>query len=139
MTALLLLFSKWNDGKNFGWHLVFSIMFLVGYPMKRTLISKWKKSNKKYRIIFVLLKHLSSQTKILPQSLIFSMVNAMATAVFAIQYGNTGCGVFKGGIQIWKCFWLTINCSQMKLLNFANWCNGGVLKSAKIWLSYSIF
>ena len=79
--------------------------------MKRTLISKWKKSNKKYRIIFVLLKHLSSQTKILPQSLIFSMVNAMATAVFAIQYGNTGCGVFKGGIQIWKCFWLTINCS----------------------------
>ena len=29
MTALLLLFSKWNDGKIFGWHLVFSIMFLV--------------------------------------------------------------------------------------------------------------
>ena len=36
-------------------------------------------------------------------------------------------------------FWLKINCSQMKSLNFANWCNGEVSKSAKIWLSKSIF
>ena len=79
-----------------------------------------------------MLKHLSSQAKILPQSLIFSMVNAMGTAAFAIQYGNTGCGVFKGEIQNWKGFWLKINCSQMKSLNFANWCNGEVLKSAEI-------
>ena len=33
------------------------------------------------------------------QSLIFSMVNAMATAAFAFQCGIIGCGVFKGGIQ----------------------------------------
>ena len=29
--------------------------------------------------------------------------------------------------------------TQMKLLNFKNWCNGEVLKSAKIQLSKSIF
>ena len=29
--------------------------------------------------------------------------------------------------------------TQMKLLNFENWCNGEVSKSAKIWLSKSIF
>ena len=33
-------------------------------------------------------------------------------------YGNTGCGVFKGGIQNYKGFWLKNNCSQTKLLNF---------------------
>ena len=48
------------------------------------------------------------------------------------RYGNTGCGVFKGGIQNLKGFWLKINCSQRKSLNFANWCNGDVSKSAKI-------
>ena len=30
-----------------------------------------------------------------------------------------------------KGFWLKINCSQMKSLNFANWCSGEVSKSAK--------
>ena len=35
-------------------------------------------------------------------------------------YGNTGCGVFKGGIQNYKGFGLKINCSQIKLLNFDN-------------------
>ena len=54
-------------------------------------------------------------------------------------YGNTGCEVFKGGIQNEKGFWLKINCSQTKSLNFANRCNGEVSKSAKIWLSKSIF
>ena len=39
------------------------------------------------------------------------------------RYGNTGFGVFKGRIQNWKGFWLKVNCSQMKLLNFENWSN----------------
>ena len=43
-----------------------------------------------------------------------------------INYGNTGCGVFKGGIQNLKDFWLKINCRKMKLLNFENWSNQGV-------------
>ena len=58
--------------------------------------------------------------------------------VEVIGYGNTGCGVFKGGIQNKKGFWLKIYC-QMKSLNFANWCNGEVSKSAEIWHSKSIF
>ena len=29
------------------------------------------------------------------------------------QYGNTGCGVFKKGIQNQKDFWLKINCSHI--------------------------
>ena len=33
-------------------------------------------------------------------------------------YDNTGCGVFKEGIQNSKGFWLKNNCSQMKLPNF---------------------
>ena len=41
-----------------------------------------------------------------------------------LHYGITGCGVFKAGIQNWKGFWIKINCSQMKLLNFENWTNG---------------
>ena len=41
-----------------------------------------------------------------------------------VQYGITGCGVFKAGIQNWKGFCIKINCSQMKLLNFENWTNG---------------
>ena len=46
----------------------------------------------------------------------------------ATQYGNTGCGVFKGGIQNQKDSWLEINCSQMKLLNFENWSSGELSK-----------
>ena len=34
---------------------------------------------------------------------------------------------------------LKINCSQIKSLNFANWSNGELSKSDKIWLSKSIF
>ena len=49
-----------------------------------------------------------------------------------ILYGNTGYGVFKGGIQNWKGFWLKINCIQMKLPNFENWSNGELSKSTKI-------
>ena len=39
------------------------------------------------------------------------------------QYGITGCGVFKAGIQNWKGFCIKINYSQMKLSNFENWTN----------------
>ena len=42
----------------------------------------------------------------------------------SLDYGITGCGVFKAGIQNWKGFCIKINCSQMKLLNFENWTNG---------------
>ena len=41
--------------------------------------------------------------------------------LYTNNYENTGCGVFKGGIQNQKDFWLKINCSQMKLLNFEKW------------------
>ena len=47
-------------------------------------------------------------------------------------YGIPGCGVFKGGIQNQKGFWLKINCIQMKLPNFENWSNGELSKSTKI-------
>ena len=40
------------------------------------------------------------------------------------QYGNTGCGVFKGGIQNQKSFWLKNHHTQKKLLNFQNWSSG---------------
>ena len=40
------------------------------------------------------------------------------------NYGITGCGIFKAGIQNWKGFCIKINCSQMKLLNSDNWTNG---------------
>ena len=45
-----------------------------------------------------------------------------------IQYGISGCGVFKAGIQNQKGFWLKINCIQMKLPNFENWSNGDLSK-----------
>ena len=41
-------------------------------------------------------------------------------------YGNTGCPVFKWGVQNWKDFCLKIN---RKLLNFENLCNGEVSKN----------
>ena len=43
-------------------------------------------------------------------------------------YGNPGCGVFKGGIQNYKGFWLKNNCCQMKVLNFENWSSGKLSK-----------
>ena len=49
-----------------------------------------------------------------------------------VNYGIPGCGVFNGGIQSQKGFWLKINCSQMKLLNFENWTNGEPQQLAKI-------
>ena len=52
--------------------------------------------------------------------------------MYYIYYGITGCGVFKEGIQNKKGFWLKINGSHMKSLNYANWSNGEVSKSAEI-------
>jgi hypothetical protein len=49
-----------------------------------------------------------------------------------VRYGNTGCGVFKGGIQTFKDFWLKFNCSQMKLPNLENWSRDELPKSDKI-------
>ena len=50
-------------------------------------------------------------------------LGVIETLIFFVEVinGNTGCGVFKGGIQKWKGFWLKINYTQMKLLNFENW------------------
>ena len=47
-----------------------------------------------------------------------------ALPTFTAQYGITGCGIFKAGIQNWKGFCIKINCSQTKLLTFENWTNG---------------
>ena len=46
------------------------------------------------------------------------------TSNLFVQYGITGCGIFKAGIQNWKGFCIKINRSQMKILNFENWTNG---------------
>ena len=47
------------------------------------------------------------------------------------RYGNTGCGVFEGGIQNYKGFLLKINFSQMKLPNVENWSSGELSKVPK--------
>ena len=56
-----------------------------------------------------------------------------------VRYGNTSCLVFKRGVQNWKDFLPKNQHTQRKLLNFENWCNEEVSKSALIWLSKSIF
>ena len=45
-----------------------------------------------------------------------------------VHYGNTGCGVFKRGVQNQKDFCLRINILKEKLLNFEFWINGEVSK-----------
>ena len=49
---------------------------------------------------------------------------------FIAHYGNTGCQVFKQCVQNWKDFCLKINIPKGKILNFENWVNGEVSKSA---------
>ena len=39
---------------------------------------------------------------------------------FLLHYDNSGCGVFKRGIQNKKDVWLKINFGQMKLLNWSS-------------------
>ena len=53
-----------------------------------------------------------------------NIIKTVCCPMIYYQYGITGCGVFKAGIQNWKGFCIRINCSQMKLLNFENWTNG---------------
>ena len=65
------------------------------------------------------------------ESSVISLLQATPPAT-AGNYGNTGCGVFKRGLQNQKGFWLKINCIQMKLPNFENWSNGELSKSTKI-------
>ena len=48
------------------------------------------------------------------------------------DYGNSGCWLFKRGVQNWKYFCIKID-RKKKLLNFENWCDGEVSKSALIW------
>ena len=52
-------------------------------------------------------------------------VSSIGLQNFNIDYGNIGCGVRDS-------FWLKINCSQRKSLDFAKWCNGEVSKNAEI-------
>ena len=51
-----------------------------------------------------------------------------------VPYGNRGCGVFKQRVQNFKKLPKNQH-TQRKLLNFENWVNGEVSKTAKIWLS----
>ena len=49
-------------------------------------------------------------------------INTCWTRDYESEHGvwHTGCGVFKGGIQNYKGFWLKINCNQTKLLKQTN-------------------
>ena len=49
-----------------------------------------------------------------------------------VYYGNTGCGVFKRGGTKLERFLPKNQHTERKLLNFENWVNGEVSKSAKI-------
>ena len=69
----------------------------------------------------------------------WSYRSILKVKVVPVYYGNTSCGVFKRGIQNKKSFWLKINIPKRKLFNFGNWCSRELSKSAKIWLSKSIF
>ena len=56
-----------------------------------------------------------------------------------IKYGNTGFRVFKGEIQNQNFFWLKINGSQIRLLNFENWSSGELSKIGHHFRKYSGF
>ena len=47
------------------------------------------------------------------------------------EYGNTGCGVFKQGLQNLLRFLPKNQHTQRKLLNFENWVNGEASKVPK--------
>ena len=49
-----------------------------------------------------------------------------------VSYDNTGCRVFKRGGTKLKRYLPKNQHTQRKFLNFENWCNGEVSKSAKI-------
>ena len=48
------------------------------------------------------------------------------------RYGNTGCRVFKRGVQNQKIFLPKNQRIKRKLLKFKHWCNRELSKSAKI-------
>ena len=48
-------------------------------------------------------------------------------SILRAQYGNTGCGIFKQGVQNQKKMPKNQH-TQRKLLNFENWVNGEVSK-----------
>ena len=56
-----------------------------------------------------------------------------------MQYGNTGCGVFKRGGTKLERFLLKNQHTKRKILNFEFGINGKLSKNAKILLSKSIF
>ena len=59
-------------------------------------------------------------------------IGVLSRSVYTLGYGNTGCGVFKRGIQNQKDFCLLKNQhTQRKLLNFENW-EWGPQKLSKI-------
>ena len=49
-----------------------------------------------------------------------------------VYYANTGCGVFKRGVQNWKDFFPKNQHTQRKSLNFENWINGGLRSFQKL-------
>ena len=56
----------------------------------------------------------------------------IAQYCFNPHYGNTGCGVFKWGVQNWKDFLPTSQHTQRKSLNLKNWYNGGIILENKV-------
>ena len=60
-------------------------------------------------------------------------MNRLATnSYYSLGYGNMGCRVFKWGGTKLERFLSKNQHTQRKLLNFENWYNGKVSKSAKI-------
>ena len=51
------------------------------------------------------------------------VIDTTRKTIFISSYGNTGCQVFKWGIQNWKKMPKNQH-TQRKLLNFENWTNG---------------
>ena len=74
------------------------------------------------------------------QKAFYSLHFAPARHVYCmyLKYGSTGCWVFKQGVQNWKKMPKNQH-TQREFLNFENWCNGEVSKSALTRLWKSIF
>ena len=62
----------------------------------------------------------------------FVALKDTVTTIVGVWYGITGCRVFKWGGAKLESFLPKNQHIQRKLLNFENWCNGEVSKSAKI-------
>ena len=106
----------------------FSVVFQINFTQEKSE----KDIQMKFPVCFCILnamqchshKHvhfLHSKTAIIKIVYFYGDQSLAMQCTWYVYYGNTGCGVFKEGIQNWKDFWLKINCSQMKLLDFENW------------------